>query len=408
MAVWGERFVLHLAQTGRRGTVTGATARCNMRVKRAATARAPRTAVLCMSAASESQLAGGPPQGFDTVAATAENSAALALAYPQLARLVADGIVLALHRPQDYAERRSDGYIEPRLVVLVGVAHLSTRSSDDVVSVINTLRPKCVCVELCRSRTGQLYDNAGSTDASPLALTGDGSASQGLLPALQRALRLGGGGALLLRALLAWTAQRATSVSRTGAPTPPVFGAEFAAARRASDDVGATLVLGDRPIEITLQRALDATTLGDRLRAAQLLVSTLNWTSKVEGIAATDMDSYLTDTPAVDALLQRFTTAFPQLATALVHERDAYLAWSLCRSKAVNGADIVVGVVGKAHVRGIVWAMQPQLRDQLRFDTLTGRGDARQQQQPLWQRLVLDTAFWGGLWLVWQAATGNG
>ena len=30
----------------------------------------------------------------------------------------------------------------------------------------------------------------------------------------------------------------------------------------------------------------------------------------------------------------------------LLHERDVYLAWSLTRSKAVNGCSIVVGIVG--------------------------------------------------------------
>ncbi len=46
-----------------------------------------------------------------------------------------------------------------------------------------------------------------------------------------------------------------------------------------------------------------------------------------------------------------------QLVAPLVHERDLYLAWSLKRSKAVNGARSVVGVVGKGHLRGVCYAL---------------------------------------------------
>lgn len=45
---------------------------------------------------------------------------------------------------------------------------------------------------------------------------------------------------------------------------------------------------------------------------------------------------------------------FPGLFRTLVEERDMYLAWSLKRSRAVRGRRCVVGVVGRAHVEGIV------------------------------------------------------
>lgn len=53
-----------------------------------------------------------------------------------------------------------------------------------------------------------------------------------------------------------------------------------------------------------------------------------------------------------------------------------YLAWSLKRSKAVNGTQRVVGVVGRGHLRGIVWGMT---RDsgQLRFTDLVQVGGCK-------------------------------
>ena len=369
----------------------------------------PRCAPRCHSVA-------GPPAGFSVAEATAEDCAALAAAHPLLAPIIAEGVVTALRRPTGVPERRSDGYREPSLVVVIGVAHLSTRSPADVRHVISVLRPQCVVVELCRSRQQQLYGGGGGGSSSPFALTGDGGAAQGLLPALQRALRLGGGGALLLRAAMAAVANKATG---NGSPTRnvpggvvPAFGSEFTAAREAAEEVSAQVVLGDRPLEITLQRAIAATTWADRAQGLGLVTATLSGNNDTRGgglVTASAMDALVADGQAVDALLTGFTSAFPKLATALVHERDAYLAWSLCRSKAVDGTDVVVGVVGKAHVRGIVWAMQAQRREQLRFDTLTGRGAAERRQRPLWQRLAVDVALWGVLpWALWQLYTSLG
>ena len=61
--------------------------------------------------------------------------------------------------------------------------------------------------------------------------------------------------------------------------------------------------------------------------------------------------------PLLKCRLSPLTRPHPQLVAPLIHERDLYLAWSLKRSKAVNGATAVVGVVGKGHLRGVCWAL---------------------------------------------------
>ena len=44
---------------------------------------------------------------------------------------------------------------------LVGTAHVSRQSAEDVQRVIQAVRPQNVVVELCSSRTAVMYDNAG-------------------------------------------------------------------------------------------------------------------------------------------------------------------------------------------------------------------------------------------------------
>lgn len=59
--------------------------------------------------------------------------------------------------------------------------------------------------------------------------------------------------------------------------------------------------------------------------------------------------------------------ANPQVVAPLLHERDMYLAWSLKRSKAVNGTRNVVGVIGKGHLRGVLYHLtHPQASGGLR------------------------------------------
>lgn len=88
---------------------------------------------------------------------------------------------------------------------------------------------------------------------------------------MQRSLALGGQSALVLRLAMASLVRR---VGRQLAVQP---GAEFVAARRAADAIDAQVVLGDRPIEITLGRAWRALRVPQRVQLLWVLVSSM-WT----------------------------------------------------------------------------------------------------------------------------------
>jgi hypothetical protein len=388
----------------------------------------------------------GPPASYDHRAAAASAGAALAARHPSLAPLIASGLLISLPRPPDYVERRTDGYTAPEHVYLLGTAHLSARSAADVARVAEALSPDAIVVELCRSRAGVMYDTADVAGGTPGGGAGGGADGNalGLMggesfgASLARSLRLGGGGApLLLRAALGAAARRAAggalpppSPSSAPASARPSLGAEFFAARRAAEALGATLVLGDRPVEITLRRALAAASPAERTRAARAiaplllppaLASALSGSSgdaasasRMPLVAPTPeaLDALLEDEDAVGALFARFAADFPSLAAPLVHERDAYLAWSLCRSKAVNGKTRVLGVVGAGHLRGVTWAMTHDAGAALRFDALIGRDAATKEAaaaaeaaNPLWKRLATDALLWGGAAAAWGALT---
>eukprot|EP00884_Botryococcus_braunii_P012017 jgi/Botrbrau1/20816/Bobra.0156s0043.2 len=184
--------------------------------------------------------------------------------WPGLVDIVDRGTLIAVPRAASYIERRDDGYQEPKLVILLGTSHVSAQSRSDAQRLIQEVRPGSVVVELCRSRVSLLYDRStlkkdqnGTQErkaSNPFNLSGSS-----FLAAVGRTLQLGGQSALLLRLLLSRQAGRLSD--RFGLE----IGADMRAAREAAEAVGAQLVLGDRPIEITLQRAWDALSWERRL-----------------------------------------------------------------------------------------------------------------------------------------------
>lgn len=91
-----------------------------------------------------------------------------------------------------------------------------------------------------------------------------------------------------------------------------------------------------------------------------------------------------------------------------------YLAWSLKRSKAVNKSKRVVGVIGKGHMNGVIYALLADSGD-LRFRDLVG-------QRPSWSSndaasngwvvrllkdLIRDTVIGIVLWALYEQIKGG-
>jgi len=307
-------------------------------------------------------------------------------------------------RPSDYKERRTDGYQEPKEIFLVATAHLSKRSCEDVARVVDAVVPQSVVVELCKSRAAVMYDSGAGLPGSDRAKAGNqmGMSGDSFLGAVGRSARLGGQSAFLLRILLAQVS------NRMSAQVAVQSGAEMRAARVAASRVQAQVVLGDRPIEITLRRAWASLSGRERLRLTSYLIRAL-----LQPASAMSLDEGLVERlkedDAVSLMLAQLAGSYPGLLRPLVHERDLFLAWSLKRSKAVNGTERVVGVVGKGHLRGVVYALTANSTD-LRLKDLVGGLNTEASKRKFvydavrrvaWE-LALGAALFGGATALWR------
>ncbi|KAH1091750.1 hypothetical protein J1N35_019007 [Gossypium stocksii] len=339
-----------------------------------------------------------PPPDFDFRAdILAESTAKIGQTYPQLVDLAENGTLVLVEKRQfgPVPAWRTE-FVEPEAIWLLGTTHISPESASDVKRVVRAVRPDNVVVELCRSRAGIMYISNDVENGEQLRSNMFSLSGTGFFGAVGRSINLGGQTALALRLLLAlFSSKLSSDLNRP-------FGDEFRAARKASEEVGAQIVLGDRPIEITLERAWNSLNWSEKVSLVLSVIRGI--TSPSSDISKNDLleQNYENDT---FQLYERLSFSYPSLLQPLVHERDTYLAWSLKRSKAVNKCKTVVGVIGKGHMNGVIYALVSD-QGNLRFRDLAGKTPSEAESngwvQRLLKSLVRDTLIGILLWALYE------
>ncbi|MEJ2081055.1 MAG: TraB/GumN family protein [Acidobacteriota bacterium] len=146
-----------------------------------------------------------------------------------------------------------------REIFLVGTAHVSRESVEDVRKTIEAVRPDSVCVELDEGR----YQNL--TDLGRWKRTN-----------ISQVIRKGKA-MLLLSSLIMTAFQR-----KIGKKLGVMPGAELLEGVKAAEDVGAQLVLADRDIQITLKRTWGNFGLIERIKVVGQLMASLFVTEEVD------------------------------------------------------------------------------------------------------------------------------
>jgi pheromone shutdown-related protein TraB len=210
-----------------------------------------------------------------------------------------------------------------RTFYLVGTAHVSRRSVQEVRRVIEHLRPDTVCVELCQTRFEALTDRERWRKLD-------------IFQVIRQRKML-----FLVANLALQTFQR-----RLGERLGVRPGEELLMAVSTAKSVGAEVVLADRDVQATLRRTW-----------ANL--SFWNKSKLLGGLLATVLDRQEIDEEQVEALkdrdhisdmLKELAAAMPEVKEPLIDERDRYLM------SAIEDAPgkTVVAVVGAGHVEGMV------------------------------------------------------
>ncbi|VDN04232.1 unnamed protein product [Thelazia callipaeda] len=234
-------------------------------------------------------------------------------------------------------------------VYLVGTAHFSPDSQRDVLETIAITQPDMVMVELCPSRISVLSLDEETLFEEAKNLT---------LNKIINTIKQNGIVRGILNVLLL---SMSVHMARTLGMAP---GGEFRAAHKGTVSVKmCKLILGDRPIHVTLQRALGSLGFFQKLRLFYHIIlchKTVITQEEIERCKKSGM---------LEELMKEMAGEFPLLTKIFVDERDLYMtnalhtilkkstfdkrvAWS--KTNAPWQPVSVVAVVGIGHVPGIV------------------------------------------------------
>ncbi|MBP7411516.1 MAG: TraB/GumN family protein, partial [Methanoculleus sp.] len=204
---------------------------------------------------------------------------------------------------------------------LVGTAHVSQKSIEDVRSAIEGFQPDIVGVELDRGRYVSL------TQETPE-------------PSVTDILKGGNFGRLLVQWVLTYIQQR------IGAETGVKPGAEMLAAIEEAEKHQKPVALIDRDIQITLGRFWGRMGIWEKIKLVGALIYSLVSVEDQE----IDVDEF-TNQDVVSAAMEEFRKFSPRGAQALIDERDAYLAHQILMLG--SRYERVLAVVGAGHIRGV-------------------------------------------------------
>lgn len=206
--------------------------------------------------------------------------------------------------------------------ILIGTAHVSKQSAEQVKEVIELERPDSVCVELDEQRYQSISDGSKWKEMDIFKVIKEKKAS------------------LLLMNLAISSFQK--RMAKQFGINP---GQEMIQGIESAKEVDAKLVLADRNIQVTFARIWGGIGLMGR---AKLLTQVVGSIFSNETISEEELEKMKAQ-DTIESVLQDFTKAFPRLKTPLIDERDQYLAQKIKNAP----GNKVVAVLGAAHVPGI-------------------------------------------------------
>ncbi|WCJ37602.1 TraB family protein [Euphorbia peplus] len=222
-------------------------------------------------------------------------------------------------------------------VYLVGTAHVSQESCKEVQAVLHFLKPEVVFLELCSSRVAVL-----SPQNLKVPTMGD------MIESWKKKHNLFG---ILYSWFLAKVAEKLE-----------VFpGSEFRVAFEEARSYGGKVILGDRPVQITLRRTWAKMPLWHKTKLVYSLLFQAVFLPSSENL--NKMLKEMDDVDMLTLVIQEMSKEFPTLMETLVHERDQYMSSTLL--KVAREHSSVVAVVGKGHLQGIKkhWKQPIELKE---------------------------------------------
>lgn len=219
--------------------------------------------------------------------------------------------------------------LEGTEIVLLGTAHISQASTDEVIAEISSGQYDAVAVELCESRLRSLTDQHYLENLD-----------------LFQVIRAGRGG--LIMANLALGAYQQRLAEQLGVDP----GAELRAAAQQAETNGAELILIDREVATTMRRLYRNVPWYQRLGLISGLIASMITSQKIE---SADVER-LKKGDIMESTFREMAQSSSALYKPLIEERDRYMAARLLAECAGKFRKVLV-VLGAGHLEGVAAAL---------------------------------------------------
>jgi len=207
---------------------------------------------------------------------------------------------------------------------LIGTAHVSQQSVDEVRTAIEEYIPDVVAIELDPSRFAAMKKQARD-------------------PTVDDVLEVKNFNSLLVQWLLAYLQRR------IGFDVGVEPGAEMKAAIEEAEKRNIPVALVDRDIRVTLLRFWNSLGFFEKIKMGWALITSI---AEIDNGQEIDIES-LKDQDVIDVVMEEFRKFSPNGARALIDERDAFIAHQLVLLKAQRPEGRILAVIGAGHRQGI-------------------------------------------------------
>lgn len=188
-------------------------------------------------------------------------------------------------------------------ILIVGTAHISEKSVEEVREAIRKFKPDLVAVELCQDRYTALTQKNRWENTSVMEV-----------------LKSGKGFLVLIQTFLAMMQRR------MGKELGVEPGSEMLAAIKEARAAGIPVVLVDRKITITFKRAWRSMTFREKLRLVwHSMKALVGYDRAMEEVEEIDLEKLMQE-DMISMMMEELRTFVPNATYALIDERDMYLA----------------------------------------------------------------------------------
>lgn len=217
--------------------------------------------------------------------------------------------------------------LKGKTITLLGTAHISQESTEEVISFIENKKPDAICVELDEGRYKTISEGQNWQQMNIAKILREKK------------------GFLLIANLILSSFQKRMGIDVGSKP-----GQEMISAIECAKNNNIPFTLCDRNIHTTLRRAWANSNFIGKCKLLSALFGSL---FSKEDLSKEDLEK-LKEKTALSAMLEELSQYLPTVKKVLIDERDQYLATNIFKTEGKN----ILAVVGAGHVKGLVSHIQ--------------------------------------------------